>query len=96
MSVVKLPENGALIKVVPNPFIADITITVSVEQSASFGIRMLDMSGRVISTNTQKITREAPAVTLRNLSNLSRGMYLVEITDMETGKKTVFKMEKAY
>lgn len=96
VSVVKLPENGALIKVVPNPFIADITITVSVEQSASFGIRMLDMSGRVISTNTQKITREAPAVTLRNLSNLSRGMYLVEITDMETGKKTVFKMEKAY
>lgn len=96
VATVKLPENGALVKVVPNPFISEITITVSVEQSSSFGIRMLDMSGRTISNNAQKITRENPTVTLRNLSNLVRGMYIVEVTDTETGKKNVFKVEKAY
>ncbi|MES2847824.1 MAG: Ig-like domain-containing protein, partial [Bacteroidota bacterium] len=96
VSTVKLPENGAVIKVVPNPFIADLTITVSVEKSASFGIRMLDMGGRTILNNTQKISRETPTVTLRNLNNLTRGVYLVEVTDLETGKKTVFKVEKAY
>ncbi len=93
---VKLPENGAFIKVVPNPFISELTVSVSVEQSASFGIRMLDMSGRMISNNVQKITKESPVVTLRNLNSLVRGMYLVEITDLETGKKNVFKVEKAY
>lgn len=93
---VKLPENGAVIKVVPNPFISEITITVSVEQSGSYGIRMLDISGRTISGNTQKISKEMPTVTLRNLGGLVRGMYLVEITDTMTGKKRVFKVEKAY
>lgn len=96
VATVKLPENGALVKVVPNPFISEITITVSVEQSSSFGIRMIDMSGRTISNNAQKISRENPTVTLRNLSNLVRGMYIVEVTDTETGKKSVFKVEKAY
>ncbi|MBL0355892.1 MAG: tandem-95 repeat protein [Chitinophagaceae bacterium] len=95
VATVKLPENGAVIKVVPNPFISEITITVSVEQNSSFGIRMMDMSGRTISSNTQKITREMPVVTLRNLNNLTRGVYLVEITDIESGKKRVFKVEKA-
>ena len=96
VSTVKLPENGAVIKVVPNPFISDLTVSVSVEKSASFGIRMLDMGGRTISNNTQKISREVPTVTLRNLNNLTRGVYLIEVTDLETGKKTVFKVEKAY
>ncbi len=94
VTTVKLPENGAVIKVVPNPFISELTITVSVEKSSSFGIRMMDMSGRTISNNAQKITREVPTVTLRNLNALIRGMYLVEITDLESGKKRVFKLEK--
>lgn len=96
VATVKLPENGALVKVVPNPFISEITITVSLEQSSSFAIRMIDMSGRTISNNAQKITRDNPTVTLRNLNSLVRGMYIVEVTDTETGKKNVFKVEKAY
>lgn len=93
---VKLPENGALIKVVPNPFISELTITISTDQPNAFAIRMLDMSGRTIYNNNQKITRESPTITLRNLGSLIRGMYIVEITDAATGKKNIFKVEKAY
>jgi hypothetical protein len=57
---------------------------------------MMDISGRTISNSTQIITKESPATTLRNLSSLIRGMYLLEVTDIETGKKTVFKVQKAY
>ena len=94
VGIVKLPENGAVIKLVPNPFISEITINASVEQNGSLGIRMLDLSGRSISNSTLKITKEIPSVTVRNLNSLTRGIYLVEVTDIQSGKKTVFKVEK--
>jgi hypothetical protein len=94
VGIVKLPENGAVIKLVPNPFISEITINASVEQNSALGIRMLDLSGRSISNSTLKITKEIPSVTIRNLNSLTRGIYLVEVTDLQSGKKTVFKVEK--
>ena len=94
VAAVKLPENGAVIRVSPNPFISEITITASIEESTSFGIRMMDMSGRTISNNTEKITKEKPTLTIRYLNGLTRGMYLVEVTDIQTGKKRIFKLEK--
>ena len=94
VSIVKLPENGAVIKLVPNPFISEITINAAVEQNSALGIRMLDLSGRTISNGILKITKEIPSVTIRNLNGLTRGIYLVEATDIQSGKKTVFKVEK--
>ena len=55
---------------------------------------MLDLSGRSLSNSTLKITKEIPSVTIRNLSNLTKGIYLVEVTDIDSGKKTIFKVEK--
>lgn len=95
VATVKMPENGAVIKVSPNPFLSDITINISVEENTSFAVRMLDISGRTISNSTEKITREKPTLTLRYLGGLVKGIYLVEITDTLTGKKNMFKMEKA-
>jgi hypothetical protein len=94
VALVKLPENGAVIKVVPNPFISEITVRASLEQNGSLNVRMLDLSGRTISNSVQKITKDIPSVTIRNLNQLVKGMYLVEVTDMQSGKKTVFKVEK--
>ncbi len=95
VGVVKLPENGAIIRVTPNPFISEITVNASVEQNSSLGIRMMDMSGRTISNSTQKITKEIPTIIIRNLNGLTRGIYLVEVTDIQSGKKRVFKLEKS-
>ena len=95
VATVKLPENGAVIKVSPNPFISEITINISVEENTSFAVRMMDISGRTISNNTEKVTKEKPTLTLRYLGGLIKGIYLVEVTDTVTGKKRVFKMEKA-
>lgn len=95
VATVKLPENGAVIRVLPNPFIAEITINISVEESTSFAVRMMDISGRTISNSTEKISKDKPTLTLRYLGGLIKGIYLVEVTDILTGKKRVFKMEKA-
>jgi hypothetical protein len=93
VAIVKLPENSA-IRVLPNPFTSEITISISVEQNSSFGARMTDISGRTIFSNTQKITKEAPKVTVKDLGGLIKGVYLLEVTDLQTGKKKTFKLEK--
>ncbi len=95
VAVVRMPENGAVVKVSPNPFISEVNINISVEENTTFNIKMMDISGRVISNSNQKISKESPVVTLRYLNNLVRGMYIVELVDMQSGKKHVFKLEKA-
>jgi len=92
--IIKLPEN-ATIKALPNPFVSTITISFTIEQSSSFLLRMMDMSGRTVLSGTHKITKEVPRVTINNLDGLSRGIYLVEITDLQSGKKRTVKLEKA-
>ncbi len=95
VATVRMPENGAVVRVSPNPFISEVNINISVEESTTFNIKMIDMAGRTISNSSQKITKEAPIVTLRYLSNLVRGIYVVELVDTQSGKKHVFKLEKA-
>jgi hypothetical protein len=94
VAVVKIPANGE-IKAAPNPFVSSITITVAVEQNTSIAIRMMDVSGRLIMSNTHKLSKEMPQVTIRDLNGLTRGVYLVEVTDIQSGKKRTFKLEKA-
>ncbi len=95
VATVKLPENGAVIKVVPNPFISEVTVSVSGEAGSQFGVRMMDISGRTLMNSAQKMSSDQPAVTIRNLNGLIRGVYLLEVTDLKTGRKQVFKLEKA-
>ena len=94
VAVIKLPENAA-VKALPNPFVSAITISFTIDQSSSFLIRMMDMSSRTVWSATNKITKEMPRVTINNLDGLSRGIYLVEITDLQSGNKRTVKLEKA-
>ena len=94
VAIIKLPENAG-VKALPNPFVSAIIISFTVEQSSTFLIRMMDMSGRTVWSGTHKITKEMPKVTINNLDGLSRGIYLVEIADLVSGKKRTVKLEKA-
>lgn len=95
VATVKLPENGAIIKVVPNPFISEVTVSVSGEAGNQYGIRLMDISGRTLMNSSQKVSTEQPTTTIRNLNGLIRGVYLLEVVELKTGKKQVFKLEKA-
>jgi Bacterial Ig domain/Secretion system C-terminal sorting domain len=94
VAVIKLPANGT-IKVSPNPFSSSITINMPVEQNTSIGIRMMDMSGRAVLSTTQKVSKDKPQVTINNLGGLTRGIYVIEVIDLQTGKKAVSKLEKS-
>jgi len=95
VAAVKLPENGAVITLSPNPFISEINVTAALEENVAYTVRMMDVSGRTVLNSTEKITKEKPVLTLRYLNGLTRGVYLVEVVDVVTGKKKVFKVQKA-
>ncbi|MFT3678983.1 MAG: Ig-like domain-containing protein [Ferruginibacter sp.] len=94
VGIVRLPTTGS-IKVSPNPFVGEITINMPVEQNTTLSIRMMDMTGRAVLSTTQKITKEFPQVTLKNLNGLTRGVYVVEVIDTMSDKKGVSKIEKS-
>ncbi|HMO61776.1 MAG TPA: Ig-like domain-containing protein [Ferruginibacter sp.] len=91
---VKLPPNGN-IKVTPNPFVSQITVSVSSEHASTVAVRLMDMSGRTVLSSIQKVSKDAPQFTIRDLGNLTRGIYVIEVTDTATGKKQVVKLEKS-
>ncbi len=93
VAIVKLPGMGS-IKVSPNPFVSDININMAVEQNTSLAIRIMDITGRVVLSTTQKISKEAPQVAIKNLNYLKKGIYVVEVIDMQSDKRAVVKIEK--
>lgn len=92
--VIKLPANGA-IKVSPNPFTSNIAVNMPIEQNTIVSIRMLDISGRVVLNINKKVSKDLPQLTLNNLNGLLKGIYLLEVIDQQTGKKSVTKLEKS-
>lgn len=94
VAIVNLPSSET-IKVSPNPFLSNITISMPVEQNTSVSIRMLDISGRAVLNTTKVVSKDLPQVTLSNLNGLLKGIYVIEVIDLQTGKKTVTKLEKS-
>jgi hypothetical protein len=62
----------------PNPSIDELTIRLSMQESSDLEIRVLDLSGKEINTYAIQGQTGINDV-LVNTSNLSKGMYLVEI-----------------
>lgn len=63
----------------PNPFIDKVNISISSETNEKANIRMLDNTGKVISTQTSMVSKGVNNIILGNMANLARGLYIVEI-----------------
>ena len=78
----------------PNPFSSVITINVTSSQATELAIRLTDVSGRTLLVKNQTAGRGVTQITLNELDKLSNGIYIVEVTEKVTGRKTVFKLMK--
>jgi len=76
--------SNSTIHIYPNPAI-DI-INIKVPRNLKFEANLYDLNGRLISSNTNKSVIEIQA--------LSLGVYLLEITDLDSGQKVVKKIIK--
>jgi hypothetical protein len=82
------------ITVWPNPFTTSISVTITSSQNTELMIRITDMAGRSISTNNQQVPRGIAQVSINNLDHLANGVYMLEVTDKNSGSRTVHKLIK--
>ena len=65
--------------IMPNPFAGHIAIGLNLPEAGTVTARILDMSGRQITSNVYKAATGYSTVTISDLDKLSKGMYLLEL-----------------
>lgn len=67
----------------PNPARPGMAITLEVNEPGQYSIRMHNLSGKMIYAD-QAITAHQSSLSIRVPSNLSAGMYIMDVTDQDT------------
>jgi hypothetical protein len=78
----------------PNPFTSYIIINITTKKNAEFNIKLIDPAGRTLQTNTQEVSKGVSQLSINGLNKLAAGVYLLEISDSNTGNKTIYKFFK--
>ncbi len=81
--VVRL-DSKATVSVWPNPFVKDVTISITSKTATMLNLRVLDYAGKTLVVKQYQLSRGINQLYLENMSALSPGMYILEMTD-ETG-----------
>ena len=69
--------------VYPNPARPGMAITMDVNEPGQYTVRMHSLSGKMIYTG-QAITAHQSSLSIRVPSNLTAGMYIMDVTDQDT------------
>ena len=69
----------------PNPFLSNVTISITTENETTIDVNMIDVSGRVLKTISQSVPRGISQISLKDLDQLPAGVYLMEIADKRAG-----------
>ena len=93
-SLVVKVNNGAgsndKLQVVPNPVIRDFTLGGYFNTNGLVQIRLIDASGRVIRSFYESVSPGYNNMQVNNLDHLQPGLYLIEVKDKDTIRKTKF------
>lgn len=73
----------------PNPFQQQVTVSINASGPDNATITLTDMSGRSLMTQTTPIQKGTNVITLRSLSQLDKGIYLLHISTATSGKQTI-------
>lgn len=78
---VKINIEKTGISVLTNPFVNNITVDFLSNNNQIVSVRLSDVSGKIISTEKWKLVRGSSRLSLNNVSNLQKGMYIFSVTD---------------
>jgi hypothetical protein len=89
-------STATVFSVYPNPAHYKITVSVDVKKDSDFMIKLSDLAGRVILSENQSAFGGLNTYEL-NLSNLSKGIYVLEITSVPgaSGERVNWKSKVA-
>jgi hypothetical protein len=78
----------------PNPFNSSITINITASQNTEFTIRLTDVAGKTILTNTRPVSKGISQITYSELDKLAAGVYILDVRDNNSGNRTAYKFIK--
>lgn len=85
---------AAQIKVWPNPFAETVQVSITSETNSKVVIRLNDISGKTVLTQSQTVGRGVNQLAVRNLQSIPKGAYILEIYNEGEQSKTAFKITK--
>lgn len=78
--------NGLLIS--PNPVRNSFIAAANFTKTGKINIRIIDLNGRVVKSQDEKVTTGFNSFTIDKLENLNAGVYIIEIIQENTARKT--------
>ena len=85
-------ENANGLSVFPNPFTTEYTVSFSANAEAVATIEMMDIQGKLVSTQLADVAKGYNAIAMNSLANLQTGIYFVKVTI--NGETQVMKLVK--
>ena len=82
------------IKIWPNPFLNDISLSYNGVANGKVDVRIMDYSGKVVWESVFDISRGINQLSIKGLKRLTAGYYLVNITDRATNQSFVQRISK--
>jgi len=77
----------------PNPFVGELSLTMDVATAGNGQLRLMDITGRVISTQVVTLVAGSNEVKIDNLGGLKSGMYVARLTS-PSGEVASVKVQK--
>ncbi len=91
---VKVIDDAIDATVYPSPFSNYLNLVYTTELEGQINIKVIDMNGKMVADKTADVLAGRNIITLDKLDNLAKGMYSIQIFDIESNVKTYFKVLK--
>lgn len=78
---VKINIDRTAITVLANPFVSNITVDFLTNTNSTVYVRLVDITGKLVTTQKWAVSQGSSRRTMDNVSNLSNGMYILTVTD---------------
>jgi Bacterial Ig domain/Cadherin-like domain/SdrD B-like domain len=79
----------------PNSFTSYVTIGINVDRGADLKISLTDAAGKSVTEKNLHVVKGVSQFTLNGLDKLANGIYLLNVTDKNSGSSTIYKLLKA-
>lgn len=86
---IKSDGDGVMLQTVyPNPFRDKLELAISTDKTGTVSIRLYDMSGKLVITESKQVTQGLNVITLRGLNTLQPGNYFIDVSGSNSILKT--------
>jgi len=72
-------KGSSVVSVYPTLFTNQVSVIVSNEQAQEVNIELYDNAGKIVATQTKKVSRGLNTIVFDDLARLSQGFYIIKV-----------------